>query len=57
LSSLKLGKTESKGMIDLIQSRIEDALQKLRDVSGEELASEFLASLSQNTKKKGTRRS
>jgi hypothetical protein len=57
VSSLEPNKTESKGMIDLIQSRIEEALQKLRDVGGEELAADFLSSLDQNTKKKGERRS
>ena len=43
-------------LIDLIQSRIEEALQKLKDVGGEELASDFLESLGQATKKKGERR-
>jgi hypothetical protein len=55
LSSFKLAKSESKGMINLIQSRIEDALQKLRDVGGDELASEFLSSIIQNAKMKGTK--
>ena len=56
VSSLKPNRTESKGMIDLIQSRIEEALQKLKDVGGEELASDFLESLAQATKKKEERR-
>jgi len=56
VSSLKPERTESKGMIDLIQSRIEEALQKLRNVGGEELAADFLASLDKTTKKKGNPR-
>jgi hypothetical protein len=55
VSSLKPNKAESKGMIDLIQSRIEDALQKLKDVGGEELAANFLTSLRQSTQRKGER--
>lgn len=55
VSSLKHNKTASKGMIKLIQSRIEGALEKLKDVGGEELASEFLASLKQSTYAKGER--
>ncbi|MDB4304715.1 hypothetical protein N9921_02205 [Akkermansiaceae bacterium] len=57
VSSLKPDKTESKGMIDLIQSRIEEALQKLKDVGGEELASDFLATLDKSKKQKGKRQS
>ncbi|MDF1659105.1 MAG: hypothetical protein P1U58_15920 [Verrucomicrobiales bacterium] len=57
LSSLKPDKTESKGMIELIQSRIEEALHKLKDVGGEELAAEFLASLSNAAKQKKKRSS
>lgn len=56
VSSLKPSKTESKGMINLIQSRIEEALQKLKDVGGEELAADFLESLGKATKEKGKRR-
>jgi hypothetical protein len=57
VSSLKHDSTESKGMIDLIQSRIEEAVQKLRAIGGEELAADFLSSLDSAPKQKGERRS
>lgn len=50
VSSLKKNKTESKGIIDLIQNRIEEALQKLKDVGGEDLAADFLKSLGEGKK-------
>jgi hypothetical protein len=56
VSSLKPNQAESKGMIDLIQNRIEDAFQKLKDVGGEELAASFLTSLRQTIEKKEGRR-
>jgi len=55
LSSLRSDKAESKGMIELIQSRIEEALHKLEDVGGEELASEFMETLTKASKQKAKR--
>lgn len=57
LSSLQANQTESKGMIDLIESRIEIALQKLRDIGGEDLAEDFLASLKKTKSKRKDRNS
>jgi hypothetical protein len=53
VSSLRSDTVGAKGMIDLIQSRIEDAIKKLKDVGGEELASNFLASIGVAKQKKG----
>lgn len=52
LKSLKDSVSGSKGMIDLIESRIQDAFLKLKDVAGNKRAQQLIASLSQNTAKK-----
>ena len=49
LKSLNESRAGSKGMIDLIESRIQDAFLKLKDVAGDKRAQELIASLAKQT--------